>query len=177
MAEVLSQLSPEEVDARIDQLSKEELEALITNVESDNRIEIVLNKLDALVTSDEFAAETASFLCEHCHVFTEDEENKLEYTSIHQAFEALVESHLETLGKDYEFLCQHFDEVISNPGDLDETRMETIEMLLGFVDFEIFKNTMLSTKSELRLRVLQKQLDELGEGEDGAAEAQQEVPQ
>ena len=32
-------------------------------------------------------------------------------------------------------------------------------------------------RSELRLRVLQKQLDELGEGEDGAAEAQQEVPQ
>ena len=45
------------------------------------------------------------------------------YTTIHQQFEALVESYLVTLGEDYAYFCENFAEFLQDPGEMTKSRL------------------------------------------------------
>merc|ERR1719506_882952 len=94
----------------------------------------VLAKLDDLVHGSHFRAVTSEFFIKYCFEFSEDEENRLEYTAIHKEYEALVESQLESLGDDYLYVCEHFADFMANPGELTETRLATLETLTAHLD-------------------------------------------
>merc|ERR1719281_1474263 len=124
-------------------------------------MESLLRQIDEIMSSDEFKTATSEFFRSHCFEFTDEDENRLEYTTIHQQFEALVESYLETLGEDYVYFCEHFEEFLQDPGEMTKSRLQTLDMLTGMADFEIFKASMLSTKSEMKLEALEAQLQNL----------------
>jgi hypothetical protein len=162
--ELLLSLSEQQRDVVLDQLSEEQMAALIASldVEEDSRMEVILAKLDDLVQGSDFRAVTSEFFGKYCFEFSDDEENRLEYTAIHKEYEALVESQLETLGDDYLYVCEHFADFMANPGELTETRLATLETLTAVTNFELFKNTMLAMQSEVRLGMLSADLKTLG---------------
>lgn len=162
--ELLLSLSVDQRDAVLDQLSEAQMAALIASLgaEEDSRMDAILVKLDELVHGSHFRAVTFEFFCKYCFEFSDDEENRLEYTTIHQEYEALVERQLETLGDDYLYVCEHFADFIANPGELTEMRLATLETLSAVTNFEMFKNTMLATQSEVKLRMLSSELKTLG---------------
>merc|ERR1719191_459384 len=162
--ELLLALSAPQRDAVLDQLSEEQMAALIASLdaEEDSRMDVILAKLDELVQGSQFREVTSDFFIRHCFEFSDDEENRLEYTAIHKEYEALVESLLETLGDDYLYVCEHFADFMANPGELTETRLATLETLTAVTNFEIFKNAMLAIQSEVRLGMLSAELKTLG---------------
>ena len=50
-----------------------------------------MQELAQIVNTDSFKQNQIAFFTEHCHKFDDEEENKLEYTDIHKAYEAMVE--------------------------------------------------------------------------------------
>jgi hypothetical protein len=170
--ELLLSLSENQRDVVLDQLSEEQMAALIASLdaEEDSRMDLVLEKLDDLVQGSDFRAVTSDFFQKFCFEFTDDEENRLEYTAIHKKYEALVESQLETLGDDYLYVCEHFADFMANPGELTETRLQTLETLTAVTNFELFKQTMLAMQSEVRLGMLSAELETLGTSPEDLAE-------
>jgi DNA-binding transcriptional ArsR family regulator len=162
--ELLLALSAPQRDAVLDQLSEEQMAALIASLdaEEDSQMETILAKLDELVQGSHFREVTSEFFQKYCFEFSDDEENRLEYTAIHKEYEALVESLLETLGDDYLYVCEHFADFMANPGELTETRLSTLETLTAATNFELFKAGMLAAQAEVRLGVLAAHLDALG---------------
>merc|ERR1719421_2065200 len=110
------------------------MEAMIASLSHESRMEKLLAKVSEIVLGAEFNLVTEAFFEAHCHQFTDDEENRLEYTTIHQLFGELVESQLEQLGDDYQFVCDHFEEFLAET-DLIEERFEALEVLMGLIDF------------------------------------------
>ena len=84
-------------------------------------IESSLCALDEVVANPAFKEFQLSFVESHCHLFDNIEENKLEYTEIHQQYEAQIEAYLE------QQLAQY-------PGFSMETLMAELERaILGLV--------------------------------------------
>ena len=97
---------------------------------------------------------------DHCEKFVDDEENRLEYTTVFKAYEQLVEGELEAgLGREKgaefsmeEFLAQvgpYLEELAkgkAGPGGDDVAGARTLEVLLTFIHFQEFKDMMLQRK-------------------------------
>merc|ERR1719321_2644721 len=87
--ELLLSLSTNQRDAVLDELSEEQMAALIASLdaEEDSQMEAVLAKLDDLVQGSHFREVTSEFFQKYCFEFSDDEENRLEYTAIHKEYE------------------------------------------------------------------------------------------
>jgi polyhydroxyalkanoate synthesis regulator phasin len=172
LVDMFSGMSREEVDDLLSKLSPDEMSELVDTLavtaqedsrdahgeHTETRMESLLRQIDEILSSEEFQNSTSEFFRLHCSEFTDEDENRLEYTTIHQQFEALVESYLVTLGEDYAYFCENFAEFLQDPGEMTKSRLQTLDTLTGMADFEIFKATMLSTKSEMKLEALEAQL-------------------
>mmetsp|Transcript_5823 Transcript_5823/g.19784 ORF Transcript_5823/g.19784 Transcript_5823/m.19784 type:complete len:191 (-) Transcript_5823:739-1311(-) len=120
----------------------------------------------AVISSPKFQVPLDAFLDSNCEQFTEDEENKLEYTAIHGQYESLIEEKLrdglcERLGSAFDwdaFLLQlpAYIEKITGAEvgqgqeaaghEDDELSANTLGVLYSFIDFAQFKATMLLRK-------------------------------
>ena len=58
-------------------------------------IDAEMKELTEILCGDSFRTAQGAFFEKHCSTFTDDDENKLEYTAIHKEYEALVEEHLK----------------------------------------------------------------------------------
>lgn len=104
----------------------------------------------AIFRSPTWVAPIAQFVDENCGTFKDQEENKLEYTLIHNAFKQLVdellEAHLQDLSVSQEVFtrfCHH-----GLTGD-NEFHRELVEQLLSVDDFMIFKAMMVKRSAQL----------------------------
>jgi hypothetical protein len=108
-------------------------------------------RADVLMESS-FEEQISSFCRQHCEVFEENDENKLEYMTIYQQYSELVEEILTSMVQDRisGFCMQHFLRMLyACPthqliGDL-------FDMLLTTTDFTAFKAHMLSFRNEADL--------------------------
>ncbi|KOO30486.1 mitochondrial 2-oxodicarboxylate carrier [Chrysochromulina tobinii] len=119
-------------------------------------------------------AELSQFRKQHCDSFEETEENKLEYTTLHEQYMALIDAEItnalvERLGPTFSFeaflaalpaflACPGVasgDEATDKGGDDEYDRpaslSHTLDVLLRFTSFEAFKADMLAAKRAKRL--------------------------
>ena len=106
-----------------------------------------LEKLGAVIASDAFQQVNNAFVQQHRSVFEFTDENKFEYTALHEQYVELMEKTLVDLAKDV-----NMDELLGTLPSFMEARAhgkvpeETgayIDFLLSLTDFETFKNLML----------------------------------
>lgn len=99
-----------------------------------------------------------SFMDESCGIFEDVEENKLEYTGIHNAFKSLVDNllsaHLSECSISEEQFAQFCQDGLSE-GNL--FHRDLVQQLLAFDDFLVFKAVMVKRNAELCKEALEKQ--------------------
>ena len=90
-----------------------------------------------------------SFPPRYAYTFTDDEENKIEYTRIFQEYTRLVEGTLEEKlsAKLRDFRMADFERMVA--GRQDEVGGEIFDMLLSFTDFSEFKAQILAYKAAM----------------------------
>ena len=123
------------------------------NEQPSGSIEKELEEVGKFIASDAFKKKNIAFFEKHCPTFDAEEENKLEYTTIHKEYEAFVEKELK--GKIGE---KKLNKIKAGMADyVNETKekqqsqevFEAIEILSTLGDFLMFKSVMLAKKSEL----------------------------
>ena len=104
--------------------------------------------------SDKFDAAVMNFVDEKCEVFTDDDENKLIYTSIHKEFcdhiEALISSNLGELGISNDLFLESCEKA-KDGRDINTT---VFERITAMDDFQTFKKIMAKRNAELRLEAM-----------------------
>jgi len=110
----------------------------------------------AIFRSPTWVTPISTFVDQNCGIFEDQEENKLEYTMIHNAFKQLVdellEAHLVELSvttEQFTRFCQH-----GLTGD-NEFHRELVEQLLSVDDFLIFKAMMIKRNAQLYRQALE----------------------
>eukprot|EP00933_Yihiella_yeosuensis_P028267 TRINITY_DN22088_c0_g1_i2.p1 TRINITY_DN22088_c0_g1~~TRINITY_DN22088_c0_g1_i2.p1 ORF type:complete len:417 (-),score=88.05 TRINITY_DN22088_c0_g1_i2:60-1214(-) len=98
----------------------------------------------------------SQFVDENCGIFEDVEENKLEYTLVHNAFRKLVEDlltiHTVEMGittEQFTTFCQH-----GLSGDNSSVQRCLVEQLISVDDFLVFKAMMLKRNAETSLEVV-----------------------
>ena len=86
------------------------------------------------------------FCEEHCGIFDDKDENKIEYTEIFQRYTSLIESTLDQklTEKVPNFSMKRFETMLLSRQD--EMDTEIFDLLLSLSDFDEFKEVMLSYK-------------------------------
>jgi ADP-ribosylation factor 2-binding protein len=101
---------------------------------------------DILIGDEEFSSVQNAFFDEHCAKFTEDEENRVEYTTIFEEYTTVMESTLERLlaAKVAGFNMHDFEkQLIYRKEDI---AGDIFDLLLSFSDFTEFKAQILAYK-------------------------------
>ncbi len=101
---------------------------------------------DIVVCSDEFGSIQESFFDKHSAKFTDDDENRVEYTAIFEDYTMLMESTLERLlsAKVPDFNMHEFEKQLINRKE--DIAGEIFDLLLSFSDFTEFKAQILAYK-------------------------------
>ena len=139
--------------------------------ENDWFFDIIINFL----RSPRWKAPIMSFLDEHCIIFDNEEENKLEYTPIHNEFKKIVEDLIgeliAELGVTQEIFMQACANAESNP-----IHKKIVDQIVAVDNFVAFKKLMCKRNAELNkqaMAMLKKQQEEL-EAQDKKEVAPQE---
>ena len=91
------------------------------------------------------------FFESNCHKFTDDEENKLEYTQVHEAYIEILDKIIEgnILSKFSEDQVDNFYETFKdNIQTYNQESPRAVEILYSFIDFESFKKDILKFKAD-----------------------------
>merc|ERR1719296_419408 len=122
---------------------------------ADPEILYISSLVAAIYRSPTWFSPIAKFVDENCGIFEDQEENKLEYTFIHNAFKQLIdellEAHLQELSvtqEQFARFCQH-----GLSGE-NEFHTELVEQLLSVDDFMIFKAMMVKRNAQLYRQAL-----------------------
>mmetsp|Transcript_38339 Transcript_38339/g.108379 ORF Transcript_38339/g.108379 Transcript_38339/m.108379 type:complete len:126 (+) Transcript_38339:287-664(+) len=101
----------------------------------------------AFITDDEFAGSFENFAKENCGIFTEDEEQKLEYTKVYQKFQELFESKITELLEGQSTNPEEFYASLKEAVEKgDSCREEFLQLILALTDYEMFVQTMREEK-------------------------------
>ncbi|PAA54288.1 hypothetical protein BOX15_Mlig007429g2 [Macrostomum lignano] len=105
-----------------------------------------IGHIEDIMVEDAFQELQNSFFSNYSHLFSESEENQLEYTNIHAEYVATLERHLETeLSQRIEdFSMERFAHELTERKD--QLEGEVFEMLFTITDFVAFKEAMLDYK-------------------------------
>mmetsp|Transcript_39708 Transcript_39708/g.77719 ORF Transcript_39708/g.77719 Transcript_39708/m.77719 type:complete len:383 (+) Transcript_39708:89-1237(+) len=110
-----------------------------------------LVEIEKTIKGPKFDEWRKKFVDENIEKFDYEDENKLEYTSIHQSYEAQIEQMVES-GLPKDIAMADFQEALpaylEGPGGSKEETSATVALLLEVSDFEAFKGMMLFTKKE-----------------------------
>ncbi len=135
---------------------------------SDANIYWIIDVVSSILSSPRWEAEVLSFVDEQCIIFDCEEENKFQYSSVHQEFVNLVDNVLrerliefgiseKDLGDAcliYNEKCKESNEggAASYSGKLDNS---VIEQIRAMGDFQGFKNMMLKRNMELQIEAME----------------------
>lgn len=108
----------------------------------------VVAAIENVMDEAKFDNRLNAFVQEHCNIFDDAEENKLEYTPIFEEYTAMVEKHLEhELGAKLQgFDMAAFSQNLVDRAKDGEPLPMTLENLAAVGDFATFKQMMLSAQ-------------------------------
>ncbi len=114
----------------------------------DTYFDNVVSVLQDILMDDAFTDLQSDWCLEHCDVFSEDDEMKLEYTPLFSEYTELIESFItERLTAEIEgFDMQAFGGLMAERAD--EMIGDVFDMLMSFTEFEEFKDLMVSYKHQ-----------------------------
>jgi len=129
---------------------------------TDERVGVWLSEIGSVLQGTGFVTKHRDFINKNCDTFSEDEENKLEYTNIFEEYVGFVEEAIEKGMKDksgdfnMEQLMEALPSYVEREGSkgmpANQSELEgpakTIDMLLGLGEFESLKATMLLAKRD-----------------------------
>jgi len=111
----------------------------------------VLGELEVLMMDEDLNARIDDFTRRNCEVFSDTDENKLEYTALFNEYTSMVEKYIEErLGASVaEFDMVSFCNTLSERTKSDESLLDhpALEMLTAYSDFEAFKVLMVSARA------------------------------
>lgn len=104
-----------------------------------------------LVTKPEFQNDQMSFFEANYQHFNEEDENKLEYTTIYEQYVEIMDRTIQTkLMDEYQIGEEDIKSFLSTFEEQIETykkeNSEVVDILFGYVDFQIFKKAMMTYK-------------------------------
>jgi len=129
------------------QFGEEVLSSGGTGSKEDQEFDEMVGALQEILMDESFTEVQDGFFERYADKFTDDEENKIEYTSIFEEYTRLVEGTLEQKlsEKLRDFRMADFERLVS--GRQDEIDPDMFDMLLSFTDFSEFKAQMLAYKT------------------------------
>lgn len=126
--------------------------------ENIERYNWIIDCLDSILTSPRWEAEVLSYVDEKCIIFDDEDENQLQYTTIHNEFIDLVDSVLRERLLEYNITEDELNEAcikynsIYKQSKLDGTVMNQIHAM---AEFREFKTMMLKRNLELQIEALE----------------------
>jgi hypothetical protein len=135
-----------------------------------------LIEIDAVIRGNDFNAWRLAFVAKHVGSFSYEDENKLEYTEIHNSYEEQIEKRIaEGLPELFDLgdFMKSLPDFLEGPGGKDDGVGASITLLLEVSDFQQFKAMMLFARRE-KDEAESKHADELLDGKATSA-AQTEV--
>eukprot|EP00614_Pseudopedinella_elastica_P022357 CAMPEP_0172630302 /NCGR_PEP_ID=MMETSP1068-20121228/173025_1 /TAXON_ID=35684 /ORGANISM="Pseudopedinella elastica, Strain CCMP716" /LENGTH=187 /DNA_ID=CAMNT_0013441107 /DNA_START=40 /DNA_END=600 /DNA_ORIENTATION=+ len=118
-------------------------------------VDFLFDYIDSVMKSPAWDSEVMGFIDENCMVFDNEEENKFEYTVIHEKFAEVVESLLTTHLHDISITPEAFAEACERARFASRSNKEVFEKLLALTDFLTFKKLMVKRNMELELEAIQ----------------------
>ena len=93
-----------------------------------------------------------SFIDEHCIVFDDDEENKLEYTTIHNNFKKMFEGLIDNLLKDIGLDAQSFAHACEKVSV--KLYKDIVGQIVAMDNFLVFKKMMVARNKALNAEAI-----------------------
>ena len=118
---------------------------------SNDEMHAAIVEINAIVLSEEFGAWRKAFVEENMHVFTYEEEEKLEYTTVHQEYEKGIESMItQKLGERIPMagFLEQLPEYLEGAGKDNDESDAALQLLMQAIDYRNFKEMMLYEKHE-----------------------------
>ncbi|XP_045595507.1 ADP-ribosylation factor-like protein 2-binding protein isoform X2 [Procambarus clarkii] len=126
---------------------EEEIEEVLATGDSHNTLQLdtLVGHIENIILSDEFSSLREDFLKQHCHVFEDKDENKLEYMDIYKQYTNMIEAHIEKelSNLDSSFEMASFLQELTSSCAVDG---EVFDLLMTLTDFLAFKTAMLDVK-------------------------------
>ncbi|KAK3288698.1 hypothetical protein CYMTET_3834 [Cymbomonas tetramitiformis] len=89
--------------------------------------------------NDEFANTLEAFCLENCAIFTEDEEQKLEYTVVYSKYQELFEKLIEDFLKANDCTLERFHSICKAASESqDEEKLSFVNLLVMSMDYDVF---------------------------------------
>ena len=137
------------------------------SISADNKAVFV--KITDYVTSTDFQEAQYLLINKHKDVFTDDDENKLEYTTIFEEYVQILEQTIDTrLIESFtqEQIQSFYINFATNFQEYQKLDPDTVDVLYGFIDFNKFKQLVLQIKKgEITVKVENNQelmVDQIG---------------
>lgn len=110
----------------------------------------IFGAIAKLIASSEFQEATFQYMDQHKDVFTDDDENKLEYTPIFNNYINILESVIDAqlyAKYDQDSVGAFYMDFKDNFKEYEKEDAEAVETLFSFTDFNKFKTQMLQCKT------------------------------
>ncbi|XP_053640868.1 ADP-ribosylation factor-like protein 2-binding protein [Cherax quadricarinatus] len=125
----------------------EEMEEVLASDKTQDTLQLdsLVGHIEDIILSNEFSTLRENFLKKHCHLFDDNDENKLEYMDIFKQYTNLIEGHIEKelSSRASGFQMSLFLQELTSSCALDG---EVFDLLMTFTDFLSFKTAMLEIK-------------------------------
>jgi len=102
-----------------------------------------------------------SFIEEHCLIFDHEEENKLEYTTIHMNFFKMIEELLCELVAEMGITREQFQSACTT-STRNPTHQRIVQQILSVDDFEAFKKMMIKKNMQINEIAMQELMKKSG---------------
>lgn len=114
----------------------------------DDEFDLIVQNLETILFDDDFMAEQNSYFENHCKIFEDSPENKLEYMEVFNRYTRFMENIIEERmrSKLFGFSMNRFEKMLSTRAG--ELAGEVFDTLSSMGDFSDFKETMLSFKNK-----------------------------
>ncbi|KAK8379296.1 hypothetical protein O3P69_019282 [Scylla paramamosain] len=112
-------------------------------------LDTLIGHIEDIILGDEFFKLREGFLHDHCQLFEDQEENKLEYMEVYQEYLQVIEGHLESEleRRAPELQISTLLQTLSSSSSSSSgCEGEVFELLLTLSDFSAFKRDMLEMK-------------------------------
>eukprot|EP00735_Rhodelphis_limneticus_P013131 TRINITY_DN6655_c0_g1::TRINITY_DN6655_c0_g1_i1::g.20285::m.20285 TRINITY_DN6655_c0_g1::TRINITY_DN6655_c0_g1_i1::g.20285 ORF type:complete len:209 (-),score=43.90,sp/Q5ZKW5/AR2BP_CHICK/44.96/5e-32,ARL2_Bind_BART/PF11527.3/5.4e-27 TRINITY_DN6655_c0_g1_i1:540-1166(-) len=113
----------------------------------EDEFDVIIGKLEDILMDDAFVRTQNQFLAKHCGVFEDNEENKLEYTSLFEEYNQLVEQYLERrLTEEIPNFSMDKLARLLETRTKEELEGDVFDLLLTISDFISFRELMIDYK-------------------------------
>merc|ERR1712185_358220 len=124
------------------------------NVDDTSSSDWIFDLVMTFFRSPEWDERVMGFVDSHCNIFVNDEENKFEYTDVHDQFREHVERILTTELTTVGIALEQFVEACESARHSRDINKEVVEQILAMDDFLTFKKLMVKRNVELELEAL-----------------------